>query len=229
MIMMNEATGRIGTTLAMVSVLVAGCAHVNEGQLATEIDVLREEMRGQDRALREQDRALEERVTERIDELSDDVDRRVSLLADELGELRGEFEITVERLDAAVRFNTPIHFAFDDATVRQEDQLLLDRFARVVGAYYNQAIIAVEGFADPAGSAEYNLALGERRAEAVKEYLESVGVPADRMRTVSYGEAPERQIVVGSAGPGDAGWQNRRVALVIDFSGAIDGPSVALN
>ena len=50
----------------------------------------------------------------------------------------------------------------------------------------------MEGFTDPAGSEAYNLRLGELRAEAVKDYLEAAGIPAERMRTVSYGEGSER-------------------------------------
>ena len=55
----------------------------------------------------------------------------------------------------------------------------------------------VEGHCDERGTREYNLALGERRANAVKEYLVSQGVSADRVRTISYGK--ERPAVAGSA------------------------------
>ena len=212
---------KIVLLLTGAPILFAGCAHVNQDQLADEMDLLREEMRTQDDA-------VEERVMGRLNQMSDDLDGRIASLADELDALRGEFDITVERLESAVRFNAPVHFAFDEEAVRPEDRALLDRFAQVVSGYYQEATITIEGFTDPAGTPEYNLALGERRAEAVREYLESAGIPADRMRTVSYGEAPDRQIARDVQGPGEVGWENRRAALVIDFSGARDGPTVAV-
>lgn len=220
----HDRTGQTGAALVLVGVLVllTGCAHVNQEQFAAEMDALRQEMQAEDQA-------VEDRVSDRLDGMSGDLDGRITALADELGELRGEFEVTVERLESAVRFNTPIHFAFDDETVQSEDEAVLDRFASVVTAYYEDATLTVEGFTDPAGSTQYNLALGERRAEAVKGYLQTAGIPAERMRTVSYGEAPDRQIAPDTQGPGEMGWQNRRVAIVIDFSQAMDGPSVASN
>ncbi|MGB7373026.1 peptidoglycan-associated lipoprotein Pal [Pontixanthobacter sp.] len=71
--------------------------------------------------------------------------------------------------------------------------------------------ITVEGHADERGTREYNLALGERRANAAKNYLVSLGVPADRMRTVSYGK--ERPVATGS---NEQAWaQNRRAVSVV--------------
>ena len=98
-----------------------------------------------------------------------------------------------------------------------------------MSAYYDRAIITIEGFTDSSGPAEYNLQLGERRAEAVRDYLESAGIPADRMRTVSYGEAGNRQIDSAAQGPGNTGWQNRRVSMVIDFNEAAEGTPLAMN
>ena len=67
---------------------------------------------------------------------------------------------------------------------------------------------------------EYNLALGKRRAEAVGAYLSNHGgLGSDRVRTVSYGEAADRLVASSAHGPGTEGWENRRVALVIDHSG----------
>ncbi len=225
-----KSGGRAGPSrcvglLAAVAVL-GGCAHVNEETFASEMDRLRQEMRAQDEA-------VEGRVTDRMDDqmnqMAEEMNRRLSALESELNALRGEFEVTVERLESAIRFNTPVHFAFDDATIRTQDQALLNRFASVVSRYYNQAIITVEGFTDPSGSAEYNLRLGQRRADSVRDYLVGAGVPAERMRTVSYGESPERQIIPDSRGPGEGGWQNRRVSMVIDFNDPDSGAPLAMN
>ena len=76
-------------------------------------------------------------------------------------------------------------------------------------------LITVEGFADPLGSVAYNKKLGQERADAVRDYLvQTGGLPADKVRAVSYGEAKNRQVAPGATG--DAGAQNRRVALVIE-------------
>ena len=96
---------------------------------------------------------------------------------------------------------------------------MLDRFATVVKEYYPGAVITVEGFTDPAGTAAYNRRLGQRRADTVKEYLASAeGLETSQLKAVSYGEARDRQVVPGAKGPGDAGLENRRVALVIDHA-----------
>jgi peptidoglycan-associated lipoprotein len=72
--------------------------------------------------------------------------------------------------------------------------------------------VTVEGHADERGTREYNLALGDRRAATVRSYLVAAGVPADRIRTVSYGK--ERPAVVGS---NESSWsQNRRAVTVAE-------------
>ncbi len=205
-----------GFLVLAVLFTTAACAHVNRDELASELEQVREEMR-------EGDEAVERRLSEEIRSLEDRMEHRLASLEMELGELRDEFQVTVERFETAIRFNAPVHFAFDDASVRDEDREVLDRFAALVREYYGDAVITVEGFTDPAGDPQYNIQLGERRAEAVKEELVRSGLSLERMRAVSYGEAPERQIVPGASGPGEDGWQNRRVAMVIDF-----GPSEGL-
>jgi peptidoglycan-associated lipoprotein len=82
-------------------------------------------------------------------------------------------------------------------------------------------VITVEGFADPAGSASYNRRLGERRADAVRDYLVQNGLSADNLRAVSYGEASNRQVERGKTR--DEGASNRRVTLVVDFAGQSSG------
>jgi peptidoglycan-associated lipoprotein len=79
-----------------------------------------------------------------------------------------------------------VHFDFDKATVRAEDVALLDENAEWLKG--NQLLVLVEGHADERGTNEYNLALGERRAKAVRDHLVNKGVAADRITTVSYGE-----------------------------------------
>lgn len=137
----------------------------------------------------------------------------------QLGELSQKYDAVVTKLAGRVRVETGAHFAFDDATLSEQDKPLLDDFAGVIRDSNPDALITIEGFADPAGSAAYNKALGLRRAEAVREYLiSSGGLSADRVRAVSYGESENRLVQPGAAGPDD-GRPNRRVALVIDDAG----------
>jgi peptidoglycan-associated lipoprotein len=206
-------------SLASVFAFVAGCGHVEEEVFLSEMDLLRQEMAAGDQQVEQNLTAQVDDVDGRVTEVENSLNTRLDGLESDLGALRGEFEVTVERMEAAIRFNTPIHFAFDDATVPAESEALLDQFVAVVGNYYEGATITVEGFTDPSGPAEYNQVLGQRRADAVRDYLSAAGIPADQLRSVSYGEQSERQISPEDTGPGTTGWQNRRVSMVIDFSG----------
>jgi peptidoglycan-associated lipoprotein len=81
----------------------------------------------------------------------------------------------------------PVFFAFDSAEITPEAQAVLQRNADVLKKYPTWTI-TIEGHCDERGTAEYNLALGERRALAASAYLVSLGIPASRLRTVSYGK-----------------------------------------
>jgi peptidoglycan-associated lipoprotein len=81
----------------------------------------------------------------------------------------------------------PVFFALDSSEVDQAGQQALNANAEILQKYQSWTI-TIEGHCDERGTAEYNLALGERRALAAKTYLVSLGVPADRLRTVSYGK-----------------------------------------
>jgi peptidoglycan-associated lipoprotein len=80
-----------------------------------------------------------------------------------------------------------IHFEYDRADIRPEDQPILTKNAETLKKF-DFLLITIEGHCDERGSVEYNLALGERRAKAAHEYLVSLGVPGDRLKTVSYGK-----------------------------------------
>ncbi len=81
-----------------------------------------------------------------------------------------------------------IRFDFDRYDVRSEDTMILKQNAAVLTTQLPKAKIQVEGHCDERGTGEYNLALGERRANSVKKYLISLGISADRISTISYGE-----------------------------------------
>jgi len=82
-----------------------------------------------------------------------------------------------------------IYFDFDKSTIRNDSAGMLRNNATVIKENADWGQITIEGNTDERGSEEYNLALGERRAMAVKRYLVDLGVPASRLRTVSFGEA----------------------------------------
>lgn len=98
-----------------------------------------------------------------------------------------------------------IHFDYDKSALRADDQSALDQKVAILQA--NSAVrIRISGHCDERGSDEYNLALGNRRATAAKQYLVSHGIDAGRIETVSYGE--ERPIATGH--DEDSWAQNRR-------------------
>ena len=104
----------------------------------------------------------------------------------------------------------PVFFAFDSAEVDAPGQPALNANAEVLKKYPTW-VITIEGHADERGTAEYNLALGERRATAARTYLVSLGIPAERLKTVSYGkEFPF------DPGHDEAAWaKNRRAHFVV--------------
>jgi peptidoglycan-associated lipoprotein len=81
----------------------------------------------------------------------------------------------------------PVFFGYDSADVSAEAQRALDANAEVLKKY-STWVITIEGHCDERGTAEYNLALGERRASAARTYLVSLGILGDRINIVSYGK-----------------------------------------
>src|SRR4051812_40108093 len=141
--------------LALAVVALTGCAHVKPEQMNAELARLREQMRTE---YKQGDQKVAADLNKRVD----GVDARLNALADQLAELGKTFDVTVERLQGAVRFNAPVFFAFDDASIRPQDRAVLDRFAEVIKGYYPGVAITAEGFTDRSGSATYNRALGRR-------------------------------------------------------------------
>jgi outer membrane protein OmpA-like peptidoglycan-associated protein len=206
-------------TLAAMTLLLPGltgaCAHVGQKQFDAELASLRQQIEEGDRTTLERVDDLGRLTDDQMEEMS----ARLDGLARSLTTLRSEFDVTVERLESAVRFDMPVYFAFDQSVIRSEDRPVLDRFSTVVMEFYPEALITVEGFTDRAGSVEYNRALGQQRADAVREYLVKLGgFEEGSVRTVSYGEDAARLVAPDQAGR-DKGHENRRVALVIEHLG----------
>jgi peptidoglycan-associated lipoprotein len=116
--------------------------------------------------------------------------------------------------DFTVNVGDRIFFDTDSTSIRADAQQTLDRQAQWLQRYPKYAI-TIEGHADERGTREYNLALGARRAAATKEYLASRGIPAGRMKTISYGK--ERPVAVCDD---ISCWsQNRRAVTVLGGAG----------
>lgn len=110
----------------------------------------------------------------------------------------------------AVNGQNVIYFDTDRFNIDNDDIPALQSQAQYL-AQNTGVSVTVEGHADERGTREYNLALGERRANAAKNYLVSLGVSANRIRTVSYGK--ERPVALGS---NEQAWeQNRRAVTVV--------------
>ena len=103
-----------------------------------------------------------------------------------------------------------VFFDYDAVALSSESQAALDGNGRVL--LDNASVsVQIEGHCDERGTVEYNLALGDRRAQSARDYLVRYGVPAMRVSTVSYGE--ERPF---STGTDEAAWaQNRRAHFVV--------------
>ena len=104
-----------------------------------------------------------------------------------------------------------VFFAFDSSELNADSRVLLEALAAWMQTFPS-AVMTVQGHADERGTREYNLALGERRANSAASYLVALGVDPNRLRTISYGK--ERPAVLGS---NEAAWaQNRRAVFVVN-------------
>lgn len=201
---------RRGITLAVLSatMVLSGCA--TRGQL--------------DRGLAEQAAALEAERAARMagdQQLAGNVQRveeqlaaNISALRTDLAAMDSEFGAKLTQLEQGMQLAVPVHFAFDRAEVDGNAVPVLDRFAELVQRHYPSAMITVEGFTDPAGPAEYNRRLAQRRADAVRRELVARGLPETQLRAVGYGA--DRLVVPNAAGNAFGAELNRRVVFVIE-------------
>jgi peptidoglycan-associated lipoprotein len=160
------------------------------------------------------DRALAQRLNSRVDSVA----AQVAALRNDLDGLRRDFGAQISMMKDSMKFAMPVHFSFDDATVRQQDQAAIARFAAIAKAYYPDARVTIEGFADPAGSAAYNRDLSMRRAESVRTALVSQGMMDGNLTAIGLGET---RLVTPRAMRDDPGAElNRRVVFVIETAGS---------
>ncbi len=114
-----------------------------------------------------------------------------------------------------------VHFDYDESTIRPDTERILLEKVEILQASPDVRL-RIEGHCDERGSVEYNLALGNRRAEAVRQFLVNYGIDESRLETVSYGQ--ERPLVAES---NESAWaQNRRAEFIVTAGGdQINPPS----
>ncbi len=110
-------------------------------------------------------------------------------------------------MDAASAAGSVFYFDYDSSSLGDDARAVIDAHVALMMA--DSGSVRLEGHTDERGTREYNLALGERRANAVRDYMVASGVPAYRIETISYGE--ENPVAYGS---GESSWmKNRRVEI----------------
>lgn len=195
---MNSHSTRFVRLLAALAAvaLLAGCtSYVKQADFDTAIADLQQT----DRSLQQQ-----------IDGLKSDLQQMTQRFSD--------YDARLTVLEGRINVDNVAFFDFDKAALKDEYKPMLDEFASIMRGHHAEALVTVEGFTDPAGSRAYNERLGQRRADAVREYLVAeAGMPAAQVRAVSYGKESARQVDPGKTR--EDGRHNRRAVLVIDFAG----------
>lgn len=207
---MNRITGRHIRLLAVflvVGTLTACAGKVGQKTFDREMQQVRSSLEEHDERLEKQNARISDNTAQ------------LRALEQELQGLRNNFQAKITKLAQGLRFTLPVHFEFDRAQVRAVDRPLLDRFAGIVKKHYPNALITIEGFADPAGSKAYNIQLSKKRASSVKKYLvQKGGLDGQRLKAVGYGESAQRLVQPSAQGPGQEGLSNRRVTFVVEHS-----------
>ncbi|MEP6690659.1 MAG: PorV/PorQ family protein [Gemmatimonadaceae bacterium] len=138
-------------------------------------------------------------------------------LIDSLKMQRVEIRADTTSRELIQKYIVPVYFGFDSALVRDSDITVLRQVAEVIRKVYPRAVVTIEGFADPAGSEEYNRRLSLRRADAVKDVMvKQLNMPEQQFKTVGYGKSTDRQVFPGAANTTPGAGANRRVVFTID-------------
>jgi peptidoglycan-associated lipoprotein len=155
---------------------------------------------------------------QQLQQKQNDQQQQIDAIKQQMQSQFAKYDSQITAMQGRVSIDTVAHFAFNSATLDEQDKPALQDFASTIGKYHPGVLVTVEGFADPAVSRKYNKKLGMQRAEAVRDFLVSNGLSADQVRAVSYGEDSNRQVAKGATR--DQGRDNRRVSLTVDATGA---------
>lgn len=189
------------------------------GRLESEVSAVRAEqaqaLAAEVQARRTAEAELEARVTQRFEAR---LAEQMNALRADLAQLRNDFGVRIAAMEDTLKFAMPVHFAFNESTVRDADLPVLEKIAVVLQRHYPDAAVTIEGFADPAGTVRYNAALSQRRAEAVRAQLEQYGLGGPNVNAVGYGET--RLVVPGAWGDSPGAEMNRRVVFAVETRGS---------
>lgn len=198
----------LGTVLAVAA---TGCAHlVHQHEITGMMDPVNAQLadhEGRVTTLESDVAGLQNDVAE--------LRRRMDQLADDFGAHVSDEDL---HCGCGLAVSLPVHFDFNGDAVRSVDQPILDAFAAALSDTYPGAQLTVEGFADSAGSQDYNRALSRRRAQNVREYLVSAGLDADNITVAALGETRLVNSDTGVTNP-QSGIENRRVTFVLEWAG----------
>jgi peptidoglycan-associated lipoprotein len=156
-------------------------------------------------------------AVQQLQQKQQDQQQQLDELKQQMQSQFSKYDAQITSMQGRVSINTVAHFGFNSSTLDEQDKPALQDFAKTISQYHPGALITVEGFTDQIGSRGYNKKLGEKRAEAVRDFLVSSGLTAEQVRTVSYGEDSNRQVAKGATR--DQGTDNRRVSLTVDNVG----------
>lgn len=157
-------------------------------------------------------------AVQQLQQKQQDQQQQIDAIKQQLQSQFAKYDTQITAMQGRVSVDTVAHFAFNSATLSEQDKPALQNFAETMAKYHPNVLVTVEGFTDPAGSRAYNKRLGMQRAEAVRDFLVSSGINASQVRAVSYGKDANRQVVKGASH--DRGADNRRVSLTVDSTGA---------
>jgi peptidoglycan-associated lipoprotein len=139
----------------------------------------------------------------------DDVDENAKNSSNSSGSVDSKFANQPWNDPKSPIYNKSFYFDFDSYTVKTADQALIEAHAKFLKANKNYRI-TIQGNTDDAGTSEYNLALGQKRSEAVRKMLSLLGVPDAQMEAVSFGKEKPKSPNTDEAGRAD----NRRADIV---------------
>ncbi|MEO0227859.1 MAG: PorV/PorQ family protein [candidate division WOR-3 bacterium] len=156
------------------------------------------------------------------------LDRKIDGLTDKVDALKGDvtdLKLSVDQVKDLIKTSLKtavdlfyirhflnVHFPFDSYEITKSEYWKIDEAVRLIKTYYADQVIILEGHTDVAGSDPYNQVLSERRAQAVKDYMVSKGIPAERIEIRAKGET---EPINYETGPGVRGRENRRVVFVV--------------
>ena len=190
---------RITIILSVSILLLAGCGR-QAGSVAPEP----EDMMTSEEPVMQDDMAVEKALSEQ------EIAERAMVAEEQARQAEAMRQAEMAQMASAAFVNEDVHFAFDSSLLDVEAERILEQKAAWLQDNGN-ASVQIEGHCDERGTSAYNLALGERRANAVQEYLTVLGVDPSRLSTISYGE--EQPL---DPGHDEAAWsRNRRAHFVI--------------